>query len=90
MSKIIPLALLGLAAILAVTALAAQAAPPADIDACIKLSADTAKAANVQTEAAYVKFHSKLLDLDAACGARDFAGAEKIAAEILAAFPPAK
>jgi hypothetical protein len=68
----------------------ALAEPPADLEACIKLAAETAKAANVQSEEAYVKFHFKLMDLDSACGTRDFAGAEKIAAEIKAAFPPNK
>lgn len=76
--------------VLAASVLPALAQPPADIDACIKLSADTARAANVSSEAAYVKFHFKLMDLDAACGARDFAGAERIAGEIIAAFPKDK
>lgn len=74
----------------AVFASPALAQPPADIDACIKLSAETARAANVNSEQKYVKFHFKLMDLDAACGQRDFAGAEKISAEIKAAFPPDK
>ncbi len=76
--------------VLTIFGLPAQAEPPADLDACIALSAATARAANVKSEADYVKFHSRLLDLDAACGARDFAGADKIAADILAAFPPNK
>ena len=65
---------------------APSAGPPADIDGCIKLSAETARGAKIQSEAEYIKFHSKLLDLDAACGARDFVGAEKIAADIRAAL----
>jgi hypothetical protein len=84
--KISPLALFFLIA----SPFHALAEPPADIDACIKLSAETTKAANIQSEADYVKFHFKLLDLDAACGARDFAGAEKIANDIRAAFPTKK
>jgi len=64
------------------------AEPPADLDACAKLSGQTAKDANVKTEADYIKFHSKLLDLYAACGAKDFVGAEKLANEIRAAYPP--
>lgn len=76
--------------ILTALALPALAEPPADLDACVKLSGETAKAANVQSEAEYVKFHFKLMDLYAACGAKDFAGAEKIADEIRAAFPPKK
>jgi hypothetical protein len=68
----------------------ALAAPPADIDACIKLSADTARAANANTEAKYVKFHKRLLDLDMACGQQDFATAEKLSGEIKAEFPPDK
>ncbi len=68
----------------------ALATPPADIDACIKLSADTARAANANTEAKYAKFYMRLLDLDSACGQRDFATAEKISEEIKAAFPPDK
>ncbi|MBN8910664.1 MAG: hypothetical protein J0H65_01115 [Rhizobiales bacterium] len=86
MLKISPLTLLFLAAV----ALPARAEPPADVDACIALSAETARAANIQTEADYVKFHSKLLNLDAACGARDFVEAEKISREIKATFPPNK
>jgi hypothetical protein len=73
--------------ILTSVAFPALAGPPADIDGCIKLSAETARGAKIQSEAEYIKFHSKLLDLDAACGARDFVGAEKIAADIRAAFP---
>jgi hypothetical protein len=71
-------------------AIPAWAEPPADIDACIKLSAETARAANVRSEKEYAKFHLRLMDLDAACGARDFAGAEKISADIKAAFPSDK
>ena len=66
------------------------AVPPTDIDGCIKLSADTARAANANTEAKYVKFHMRLMDLDMACGERDYAKAEKISDEIKAAFPPDK
>jgi len=66
------------------------AEPPADLDACIKLSAQTVKEANNKTEADYAKFHFKHMDLDAACGARDFAGAEKIANDIKAAFQPGR
>lgn len=79
--------------VLMLAALAFQttlADPPTDLDACIKLFADTARAANVDTEAKYVKFHTRLLDLDMACGQRDYATAEKISAEIKAAFPPNK
>lgn len=76
--------------ILTALAISAQAEPPADLDACIKLSAETAKGANVRSEAEYAKFHFKLMDLNAACGMRDFAGAEKIAADIRASFPPNK
>jgi hypothetical protein len=84
--KISPLAL----PFLALLSLPALAEPPADIDACIKLSAETARTANVRTEAEYFKFHMVLMNLDAACGAGDFAGAEKIANDIRAAFPPKK
>jgi hypothetical protein len=83
MLKISSLALLFLT-----VAFPALAGPPADIDACIKLSADTARGAKIQTEAEYKKLHFKLMDLNAACGASDFVGAEKIAADIRAAFPP--
>jgi len=44
----------------------------------------------MMTEADYAKFHSKQMDLTAACGARDFVGAEKIANDIKAAFPAGK
>lgn len=86
MLKISPLAVLFLAA----ATVPVRAEPPADIDACIALSAETTRAANIQTEADYAKFHFKLLSLDAACGARDFVGAEKIAQEIKETFPPNK
>ena len=66
------------------------AGPPADIDACIKLSADTARAANANTEAKYVKFHMRMLDLDMACGQRDYVAAEKLSAAIKAEFHPDK
>lgn len=75
---------------LAALGLEALAAPPADIDECLKLSGDTAKAAKVDTEAKYVKFHSRMLDLDVACGRRDYVAAERISAEIKAEFPPGK
>lgn len=83
MLKISPLAF-GFLTALAVPVLAE---PPADLDACLKLSAQTVKDANIKTEAEYAKFHFKLLDLEAACGARDFVGAEKIANDIKAAYP---
>jgi hypothetical protein len=84
--KISPLAF----AFLTALASPARAEPPADLDACAKLSAQTAKEANIKTEADYVKFHFKFLDLEAACGARDFVGAEKIANDIKAAYPQGK
>lgn len=68
----------------------ALADPPADLDACLQLSTNTAKAAHVNTEAKYAKFHLRLMDLNAACGQQDFATAEKIADEIKATFPPEK
>ena len=77
-------------AVLAALILPARAAPPADLDQCLALSAETARAANVKTEAAYVKFQSMLLNLDSACGLQKFDEAEKISNEIKAAFPPAK
>ncbi len=86
MLKISPLTVLFLAA----AAVPVRAEPPADIDACIALSAEITRAANIRTEADYAKFHFKLLNLDAACGARDFVGAEKIAQEIKETFPPNK
>jgi len=75
---------------LAAVALPVRAEPPADIDACIALSAETTRAANIKTEADYAKFHFKLLSLDAACGARDFVAAGKISQEIKQTFPPNK
>ncbi len=57
--------------------LPALAEPPADLDACIALSAATARAANVKNRSAYAKFHMRLLSLDSACGSQDFAEAEK-------------
>jgi hypothetical protein len=75
---------------LTAVAFPALAGPPADLDACLKLSAETAKAAKIQSEAEYAKFHSKFLDLNAACGAGDFVGAEKIAGDIRATFPQNK
>lgn len=69
-------------------ALPAMAEPPADLNACIKLSSKIAREAapKVSTEAEYPKFHMKMMDLDSACGLRDFAGAEKIANEIKATY----
>ena len=84
MLKIFPVAF----AFLTALASSGVAEPPADLYACIKLSAQTAKEANIKTEAEYAKFHFKLMDLDAACGARDFIGAEKIANDIKAAYRP--
>jgi hypothetical protein len=84
--KIFPFALLGLVAF----PIPALADPPPDIEACIKLSADTAKAAQVDSEVKYVKFHMRLMDLDTACGARDYVAAEKISDEIKATFPSDK
>ena len=66
--------------------ISALAVPPADLDACLKLTSETVKAAKVDTEADYVKFYFEKLDLDAACGSRDFAAAERIANEIQATF----
>jgi hypothetical protein len=62
--------------------------PPADLDACIALSAQVAKAAaaKIKTEAEYARYHLRSLDIDSACGLRDFAGAEKIANDIKATF----
>jgi hypothetical protein len=84
--KILSIAFFGAAAF----ALPALANPPTDIDGCIKLSADTARAAKVDTEAKYVKFHMRLMDLDSACGSRDYVTAEKISEEIKATFPADK
>lgn len=86
MIRFLSFAVLGIAAL----ASPAFADPPADIDACIKLSADTARAANANTEAKYVKFHMRMMDLDMACGQRDYDAAQKISDEIKAAFPPDK
>jgi hypothetical protein len=69
-----------LALILLITLVApALAGPPADLDACIKLSARIAKGAGakINSEAEYAKYYLKQLDLDSACGLRDFARAEK-------------
>lgn len=91
MLKIMTPALAAVAALsLPALSFPALAAPPADIDQCLALSAETARAANVKTEAAYVKFHSMLLNLDSACGSQNFAEAEKLSNEIKAEFPPAK
>lgn len=64
------------------------AEPPADLDACIKLSSQIAKGAgaNINAEAEYAKYYLKQLDLYSACGSRDCVGAEKIANDIRAAF----
>jgi hypothetical protein len=73
---------------LAALAVGALAEPPADLDACIALSTQVAKAAGakINTEAEYVKYHMRQMDLDSACGLRDFAGAEKIANDMKAQF----
>ena len=77
-------------AAIVLTALAAPvlAEPPADLDACIKLSNEIAKGADakIKSEAEYAKYYLKHLDLNSACGMRDFAGAEKIANEMRATF----
>jgi hypothetical protein len=77
-------------ALIFLTTLAAPvlAEPPADLDACIALSNQTAKSAGakIKSEAEFVKYHMKKLDLDSACGLKDFVGAEKIANEIRATF----
>lgn len=64
------------------------AEPPADLDACLELSGEIAKkaGAKIKSEADYVKFHFKYMDLNSACGLKDFAGAEKIANDIKATF----
>lgn len=64
------------------------AEPPADLNACIKLSAQIVKSAadKIKSEAEYAKYYSKQLELDSACGLRDFVGAEKIATDIRTAF----
>jgi len=84
MLKTFPLVL----ALLAAAALPALAEPPADLDACIKLSNQIAKdaGAKITTEAEFPKYHSRMLELDFACGQRDFAGAEKIANDIKATY----
>jgi hypothetical protein len=66
----------------------ARAAPPADLDACLDLSTQNAKSAGekIKSEAEYAKFYLKQLNLNSACGTRDFAGAEKIADEMRATF----
>jgi hypothetical protein len=66
----------------------ALAEPPADLDACLALSAAVAKAAGekIKSEAEYAKYYIKSLSIDSACGSRDFAGAEKAANDIRAAF----
>jgi len=75
-------------AFLAAFALPALASPPADLDACLELSGQIAKKAGekIKSEADYVKFHFKYMDLNSACGLKDFAGAEKIANDIRALF----
>jgi hypothetical protein len=84
MSKSLPLALLLLAALAAPV----LAEPPADLDACLKLTADITKSADakIKSEADYAKYHLMHLDLISACGLRDFAEAEKVADKIRAAF----
>ena len=84
MLKTFPLVL----ALLTAAALPALAEPPADLEACIKLSNQIAKdaGAKVTTEAEFPKYHSRMLDLNSACGLKDFAGAEKIANEIRATY----
>ena len=59
-----------------------------DLDACIKLSNQIAKdaGAKITNEAEFPKYHSWMLDLESACGLRDFAGAEKIANDIKATY----
>ena len=73
---------------LAAADLPAMAEPPADLDACLELSSKIAKgaAAKITTEAEYPKFHMRMMDLDSACGLRDFAEAEKIAHEMKATY----
>jgi len=77
-------------AVIFLTAVAAPGLtePPADLDACLALSTRITKGAvaKIKTEAEYAKYYLKQLDLDSACGLRDFVGAEKIADEIKATF----
>ena len=77
-------------ALIFLTALAAPvlAEPPADLDACLKLTAEIVKGAGakIKSEAEYAKYYPRQLDLVSACGSRDFAEAEKIANDIRAAF----
>lgn len=84
MLKSIPLATI----VLAAAAAPVVAEPPADLDACLALSTQVTKGAvaKIKTEAEYAKYYLKQLDLDSACGLRDFVGAEKIANEIKATF----
>jgi hypothetical protein len=65
-----------------------RAQPPADLDACLALLAQITRSgeAKVKSEAEYVKFHSKHLDLMSACGQRNFVEAEKIANDMRAIF----
>lgn len=77
-------------ALIFVMALAAPvlAEPPADLDACLKLSSEIAKGAGakIKSEADYAKYYVKQLELNSACGLSDFVAAEKIADDIRAAF----
>ena len=84
MSKIFPLVLFFLAA----AALPALGEPPADLEACLKLSSQIAKdaGAKIKGEADYPKYHLKMMDLNSACGLKDFVGAERIANEMRADY----
>lgn len=75
-------------ALLAALAIPALAEPPADLEACLKLSGQIAKKAGdkINSQADYLKFHFKFMDLNSACGLKDFAGAEKAANDIKATF----
>jgi hypothetical protein len=75
-------------AFLTALAIPVLAEPPGDLDACLELSGQIAKSAGakIKSEADYVKFHFKFMDLNSACGTKDFAGAEKIADDIKATF----
>lgn len=65
-----------------------RAQPPADLDGCLALLARITRSAEVhiKSEAEYVRFHSRHLDLMSACGQRDFTEAEKIANDMRATF----
>lgn len=75
-------------AFLTALAVPAFAEPPADLDQCLELSGKIAKSAGakINSQADYIKFHFKFMDLNSACGLKDFAGAEKIANDIKATF----